>query len=46
MDANRERDARKICELEELGWKSMTVWQCELKNTSQLIEKLEIFLRT
>ena len=28
---NRERDERKICELESLGWRVLVVWECELK---------------
>ena len=28
---NRERDERNQKELEELGWKVITVWECELK---------------
>lgn len=29
---NIERDRRKIVELEKLGWKVITVWECELKS--------------
>ena len=28
---NRERDERNRKELEEMGWKVITVWECELK---------------
>ncbi|URN50011.1 very short patch repair endonuclease [Methanobrevibacter sp. TLL-48-HuF1] len=28
---NKERDERNKKELEELGWKVITVWECELK---------------
>lgn len=28
---NKERDERKINQLCELGWKVITVWECELK---------------
>lgn len=28
---NRDRDERNQNELEELGWKVITVWECELK---------------
>lgn len=28
---NVERDERKIKELEELGWKVVTIWECEIK---------------
>ncbi len=29
---NVERDKRNKAELEKLGWKVITIWQCELKN--------------
>lgn len=32
--SNRARDARKICALEQLGWKVLVVWQCKLQPTS------------
>lgn len=28
---NRERDNRNQKELEDMGWKVITVWECELK---------------
>ena len=28
---NRERDARNKAELKRLGWKVMTIWECQLK---------------
>lgn len=31
IDANRKRDGRKQQSLEELGWRVLTVWECELK---------------
>lgn len=32
ISTNIERDRRKIVELEKLGWKVITVWECELKS--------------
>lgn len=29
---NKERDERNQKELEAMGWKVITVWECELKN--------------
>lgn len=29
---NVERDARKVRELEELGWTVLTVWECQLRD--------------
>ncbi|MCD0455110.1 very short patch repair endonuclease [Chryseobacterium sp. LC2016-27] len=31
---NVERDKKKINELEILGWKVITIWECELKSSS------------
>jgi DNA mismatch endonuclease, patch repair protein len=41
---NRERDSRKQAELEALGWKVLTVWQCELVASASLERELKIFL--
>lgn len=29
---NKERDLKKILELEKLNWRVMTLWECEIKN--------------
>ena len=29
---NKERDAQKLVELEKAGWKSLTLWECQLKD--------------
>lgn len=31
FDLNKERDERKIHELEEAGWKVHVIWECRLK---------------
>jgi len=31
LQANRKRDRRQMLELRRLGWKVLTVWQCQLK---------------
>jgi DNA mismatch endonuclease (patch repair protein) len=44
--ANQERDQRKTAELEEHGWRVMTVWECETKprelekTVAKLIEQI------
>jgi len=40
LEANRERDARKVNELEAQGWSVFTVWQCETKEEALLTTKL------
>lgn len=31
---NVERDSRKTKDLEEMGWKVLTIWECEIKKNS------------
>jgi DNA mismatch endonuclease, patch repair protein len=40
LKANRERDDRKRCDLEAVGLRVMTVWECELKDTARLRRRL------
>lgn len=42
--ANTERDQRVLRQLEELGWRSMVIWECEIPHTKELIAKLIAFL--
>ena len=44
IKGNVERDKRNKFELEELGWKVLTIWQCELKNSKIKIKTLEKLL--
>lgn len=44
IDRNRARDARHALALSELGWRALTVWECELKDEATLSEKLRAFL--
>ena len=44
LGKNRERDRRKVRELRRLGWRVLTVWQCELSNPEQLTRRLTRFL--
>jgi len=38
---NRHRDAVTTAHLEALGWTVITVWECELRNSSQLDDRLD-----
>ena len=38
---NRHRDEVTTAHLEALGWTVITVWECELRNSSQLDERLD-----
>ena len=39
-----ERDGQNIEALSSRGWSALAVWECELKNTGDLAEKLRAFL--
>src|SRR5271166_1258732 len=41
---NRQRDAQNLAGLESLGWKVLTVWQCETKDTEALKQRIGEFL--
>lgn len=41
LERNRERDAEKKLALEALGWRVLTVWQCEIRE----VDQLELYLR-
>ena len=42
--ANRERDQRKVRQLRWLGYRVLTVWQCELRESPKLKRRLAKFL--
>ena len=44
IDKNIERDKKNLAALEELGWKSLIVWECQTKKVEPLIEILSNFL--
>lgn len=44
LEGNRDRDARKITALEEIGWRVFVVWECELKDKERLGKRLRQFL--
>ena len=44
ISGNIKRDNENLVKLAGLGWKTLVVWECETKNTDQLVEKLTIFL--
>ncbi|WP_211608642.1 very short patch repair endonuclease [Paraburkholderia haematera] len=46
IERTRARDTETVAALEALGWKTLVVWQCELKNVELLTERLEEFLGT
>lgn len=45
LDKNIERDKCKETELKDLGWKVLTIWDCEIKDENSLIKKIKKFLK-
>ena len=43
---NRERDGRAREQVQKLGWKILTVWQCEIKDKAALAKRLSRFLES
>ena len=41
--ANRERDARKQRLLQDLGWRVIVVWQCEIGHRKELQKVFDTF---
>lgn len=41
---NVERDAENQTRLAQLGWEALIVWECEIKNTSVLRDRIRAFL--
>lgn len=44
LEGNRLRDARKLEQLNQLGWTSLVIWECELKDICLLEKRLKTFL--
>jgi DNA mismatch endonuclease (patch repair protein) len=44
LEGNRQRDLRKLVELEGAGWRTLVVWECELRNIEQVENRLTRFL--
>jgi len=44
LEGNWVRDERKVLELEALGWRALTLWECQLRDTSWLANEIRTFL--
>ena len=44
IEKNRARDLVSQTRLEELGWEALVIWECELKDETQALEKASAFL--
>ena len=45
IETNQERDKKVLTRLGEAGWDSMVVWQCDLRDLDDTVERVEAFLR-
>lgn len=44
LEGNVERDGRKRAALEQLGWRVLTIWECETKSVDGLKPALRSFI--
>lgn len=44
IEGNRQRDRRTIARLRRLGWKSLVVWECQLRDMKRVTTKIVGFL--
>jgi DNA mismatch endonuclease (patch repair protein) len=44
LEANKQRDARNKRKLAREGWKVLTIWECQLKDTARLERTIRRFL--
>jgi DNA mismatch endonuclease (patch repair protein) len=44
LTANAARDARNVRALRRLGWRVMTIWECQLGDTAKLASRIRRFL--
>ncbi|MEE3664766.1 very short patch repair endonuclease [Brenneria sp. g21c3] len=45
LEKNKVRDSLHLSKLREMGWRALVVWECELKETDILLERLKTFLK-
>ncbi len=46
LEGNRVRDLRIERELENLGWKSLAIWECQIRDTTFLKNEIRTFLES
>jgi len=44
LEGNRQRDIAAVDRLERMGWRVLLVWECELRDTEQLKNRLRAFV--
>ncbi len=44
LDSNARRDRRNEAALEEMGWRSLVIWECETKDLDRVAETVRRFI--
>lgn len=44
LEGNAKRDRHTLRQLNQLGWKTLVIWECETKNPAKMDQKLRKFL--
>ena len=44
LKRNKERDAENKADLEAQGWRVLTIWECEIKDTGSVVRMIRDFL--
>jgi len=46
LEKNRSRFTDNIHKLHRLGWKHMVIWECQLKETGEIIKDIQLYLES
>lgn len=46
LDANRLRDEKTLAQLNGMGWRCLTIWECQIGDLEQLATQISQFLET
>ncbi|MEK6237046.1 MAG: DNA mismatch endonuclease Vsr [Planctomycetales bacterium] len=46
LEGNRKRDARNRRKLTKLGWKSLVIWECQLRDLDRVERRIVAFLES
>lgn len=44
LEGNRKRDERNQTKLDELGWRVLVVWECQIRDRDELMVRIRNFL--
>lgn len=44
LESNKKRDKRNISKLKSMHWDVLIIWECEIPNRENLVERLKTFL--